>query len=89
LPILAGVEYPKGVGRGWLFAGELGYVLRATSVEWEGKTQDSTDHGVGMAVGGGYRVGGFQARCQLFVPHVAEPVKYKAVMLGLQWAVPL
>jgi hypothetical protein len=89
MPVLLGVEYPTQPRATLIFIGETGYVLRRSRVEWEGESMESTDHGIGLAVGGGYRVGCFQVRAQLFFPSLRQPVKYKALLAGLQWAFPL
>jgi hypothetical protein len=89
MPILLGVEYPTGLRTTFIFSGEIGYVLRRSRAEWEKETMESTDHGIGLAVGGGYRVGHLQARLQLFLPSIDQPFKYKALLAGLQWTLPL
>ena len=88
--MLAGVEYSKAADRGFFFSGELGYVLRHTRAQYEHEADVSaTDHGVGMALGGGYRINNLQARAQYFILGLPDPVKQKALMFGLQWTVPI
>jgi hypothetical protein len=90
LPVLVGLEYAASEDRGWLLAGETGYVLRVSRAAYSHEPEVSaTDHGVGVGIGGGYRVDRLQARAQLFLLDVADPVKNKALVFGLQWRIPM
>jgi hypothetical protein len=90
LPVLAGIEYWKASEHGVLFAAEFGYVCRYTRAEYRYESASTeTDHGVGLAVGGGYRVKDLQLRVQLFMLGLPDPLKHKALMFGVQWNLPL
>jgi hypothetical protein len=90
LPVLVGVEYARPAPQGLLFSAELGYVLSRTRAEYRHEPDaTATDHGAGLALGGGYRIDNFQVRVQLFMLGLPDPVKQKALMFGLQWTLPL
>jgi hypothetical protein len=90
LPILVGVEYAGRGAHGFLFCGEVGYVLRSSRADYAHEpTASSIDHGAGIGIGGGYRIWDFQARAQLFMLGIPDPVKHKAVMFGVQWLLPV
>lgn len=90
LPLLVGFEYSGRAAQSLLFSGEVGYVLRSTRAEYAHEpATSSTDHGAGVAIGGGYRISNFQLRVQWFMLGLPDPVKHKAVMFGLQSLVPI
>ena len=90
LPILVGVEYARGGRRGFLLTGELGYVLRRSRADYAHEPDASrVDHSAGVAIGGGYRISSFRALLQLCMLGLPDPVKHKAVMLGVQWLFPV
>ena len=90
LPVLFGVEYAGRGAHGLLFSGEVGYVLRSTRAEYAHEPATSSiDHGAGVAIGGGYRFANLQVRLQWFMLGIPDPVKHKAVMLGVQWLIPV
>lgn len=76
--------------RGLLFCGEVGYVLRSARADYAHEpTASSIDHGAGIAIGGGYRFSDLQARVQWFMLGIPDPVKHKAVVVGVQWLLPV
>jgi hypothetical protein len=65
-------------------------VLRHSRAQYRHEPAVSaTDHGVGIAVGGGYRINHFQVRLQGFMLGIPDPVKHKALMFGVQWTLPI
>jgi len=90
LPVLAGIEYSPAGERGLLFSAELGYVLQHTRAEYLNEpAATATDHGGGIAVGGGYRINGLQIRVQYFMFGLPDPAKQKALMFGVRWSLPM
>jgi hypothetical protein len=90
LPILAGVEYARPGSRGFLLSGEVGYVLRSSSAKYAYEADtSSTDHGAGLALGAGYRIGRIELRVHWVMLGLPDPVKQKAIMLGGQWLLPV
>jgi len=90
LPVLAGIESLPAGEHGLFVFGELGYVLQHTRAEYPHEpAATATDHGAGIGIGGGYRIGGFQARVQYFMLGLPDPVKQKAIVFGVQWLLPI
>jgi hypothetical protein len=86
LPILVGVEYARPGRRGFLLAGEVGYVLRSSSARYSYESATSSiDHGAGLALGAGYRIGRLDLRVAWVMLGLPDPVKQKAIVFGGQW----
>lgn len=90
LPVLVGAEFSGRGDRGLLLSGELGYVLRGARADYAHEPDASSiDHGAGVAIGGGYRIGDLRARLQWFLLGLPDGVKHKVLMLDVQWLFPL
>ena len=90
LPVLAGVEYAGSSLKGFLVSGEVGYVLHGSHADYAHEAdQSSVDHSAGVAIGAGYRYRRFEARVHWVMLGLPDPVKQKAVMLGVQWLLPI
>jgi hypothetical protein len=90
LPVLLGVEYALPGFHGFLFSGEVGYVLCGSGAEYSREADtSSTDHRAVVALGAGYRIWRIEVRVHWIMLGLPDPVKQKAVMFGVQWLLPI
>ena len=83
IPVLAGLEWRPNVSQGPFAAAEVGYVNVEETTAIEGDSSSDSFHRIGIALGGGYQVGGLRARASVLLPHVADPVKQKGILFGV------
>ncbi len=90
LSVLVGVEYARPGRHGLVLSAEAGYVLHMSGADYAYEADASaTDHRAAIALGVGYRLSSIEARVHWVMLGLPDPVKKKAIMLGVQWSLPM